>query len=422
MPRRLVASVFAGVMIVSMRAVSAGAQTAREPPASAHRAIAITPDGHAVLRDDGLVIAFANKSKKDDGSDPVLVQGLKDIVDIAGQTAGMGPLLPRESALWIALARDGTVYQWTGQCAKAGQWDCRYTKATQVPGLKNIAAISSGDGVHFAVDRDGQAWGWGWDMRGVIGGPPDQSRGNRWPLVSSPVRIPVPGLVRSITVGSSPHALAIDTAGAVWIWDPDVPTDALPENTETITAGQMTFTKVAGLPPARSAASATGTLGGGTSYVVTETDDVWSWGIIKINGAETAGPRGLSTEMVGTRQPHRIEGVCPAASLSIAREMAIALCRDGSIFKQSRISLPGQMGAAWEKEQSAKDVLSVHIEGSPFNVVLIDRSGAAWRGTWGNPRLAGPLASASGPLKLDPSKGGPQPARTVVRGPVALPR
>jgi hypothetical protein len=418
MPRRLAASVFAGLIIVSMHA-RASAQNALEPPASVHRAVAITPDGHAVLRDDGQVVAFTNKGTAD-GSDPVLVKGLKDIVDIAGQTAGLGPLQPRESALWIALARDGTVYQWSGSCAKGGQWNCRYTPATPVAELKNIVAISSSDGVHFAVDRNGQAWGWGWDMRGIIAGSADRPRGQWWwPLVSSPVRIPLPGAVRSIAVGSSPRALAIDTAGAAWIWDRDVPSDALPEETETVTTGQMTFTKVAGLPPVRSAASATGPAGGGTSYVVTENDEVWSWGIIKVNGPETAG--GPSTEMVGTRRPHRIEGLCPVVSLSIAREMAVALCRDGSVFKQSRISLPGQMGAAWEREQSAKDVLSLHIEGSPFNVVLIDRSGAAWRGALGNPKLPSPLASLTGPLHLEPSKAVPQPARTVIRRPAASP-
>jgi hypothetical protein len=435
MPRRHSASALAGLMIVAAHALGAGAQHAPKPPASSppassppapgHRAVAITPDGHAVLRDDGRVVAFANKGR-DDGSDPVLVEGLKDIVEIAGQTAGMGPLVPRESALWIALARDGTVYQWSGSCGRGGQWYCRYARATQVAGLKDIIAISSSDGVHFAVDRNGQAWGWGWDMRGVIAGSPDRPHGQWWwPLVSSPVRIPIPGPVRSMAVGSSPRALAIDTAGAVWIWDPDVPSEALAEEAETITAGQMTFAKVAGLPPARSAASATGPSGGGTSYVVTENDEVWSWGISRVNSPGTAGARDPGGEMVGARKPRRIEGLCPAVSISLAREMAAALCRDGSVFKQSRVSLPGQRGAAWEREQSAKDVLSLHIEGSPFSVALIDRSGAAWRGSLGDPRLASPLAGLVGPLKLDPvrprSPDGAQrnPGTALQRGPDA---
>jgi hypothetical protein len=429
MPRRLCARIFAGLIVVSMHTLGAGAQTAprppaANPPASGYRAVAITPDGHAVLRDDGRVVAFANRGKEG-VSDPVLIDGLKDIVDIAGRTAGLGPQLIRESALWIALARDGTVYQWTGSCAREGLWNCRYGKAAQVAGLRDIVAISSGDGLHFAVDRNGQAWGWGWDMRSVLVGSPDGPRVKGWPLISAPVRIPLP--VRSIAVGSSPRVLAVDTAGAVWIWDRDVPPDALPAETETVTSGEMTFRKVAGLPPARSAASATGPAGGGTSYVVTESGEVWSWGIVRINGAGTAGAAQPGAEMVGARQPRRAEGLCPTESVSVARELVVALCRDGSVFKQSRVSLPGEMGAAWEREQSAKDVLSLHIEGAPFSVALIDRSGAAWRGQLGDPRLASPLAGVRGPLKLDPPQAVPQPgkggpARTVVRGSAASPR
>ena len=48
------------------------AQNAPKQPASRHRAIAITQDGYAVLRDDGRVVAFANKGG-DTGTDPVLV-------------------------------------------------------------------------------------------------------------------------------------------------------------------------------------------------------------------------------------------------------------------------------------------------------------------------------------------------------------
>jgi hypothetical protein len=385
MPRRLSASMVAGLMIGSMLAVSGLARTPK-PAASRHRAVAITQDGHAVLRNDGRVVAFANKDTEI-GTDPLLVQGLKDITDIAGRQGGMGPFAPRDSAFWIALRSDGTVYQWTGSCSDEGYMNCRYAKATQVEGLKNIVAVSSGNGVHLAVDRNGQAWGWGWDMQGVIAGSAKPPPGQMWRLVSSPVRIPFPAALRSIAVGS-PHALAVDRTGAVWIWSSDEPPDALPAEAETIADGPITFRKVAGLPPARSVAAMAGQYkGGGASYVVTENDELWEFGVIKVNPVKTEG----------SQQPHRIEGLCSIASVSVSTDQAMALCRDGSLYKQPRYDLLSRGGETWAREGSRNDVLSLHIDSTgPFNIALIDRSGAAWRG------LTDGADQLLGPLRLDP--------------------
>src|ERR1700760_3743445 len=101
----------------------------RLPPTN-HRAIAITDGGEAVLRDDGQVIAFRNDAK-----DPVVIKGLTNIVDVAGNSGGLGPNWPQGSAYWIALRRDGVVLQWDGHCATDGIDNCRYSAATVVPAL-----------------------------------------------------------------------------------------------------------------------------------------------------------------------------------------------------------------------------------------------------------------------------------------------
>jgi hypothetical protein len=385
MSRRVSAGIIAGLVIGSMFAAGASARKPSKHSADRHRAVAITQDGHAVLRDDGRVVVFANKDTEN-GTDPVLVEGLRDIVDVAGQSSGMGPFALRESAFWIALRRDGTVYQWTGSCSDEGYMHCRYPRATQVAELRNIVAISSSDGVHLAVDRNGQAWGWGWDRLGVIAGSPKPPAGQTWRLIESPIRISAPAPLRSIAVGS-PHALAVDQAGAVWIWSNDDPPDALPVEAETIANGPITFRKVAGLPPARSAAAMAGQYkGGGASYVVTENDELWEFGIIKVNPVNTAG----------SKQPHRIEGLCPVASVSVSTDQAVALCRDGSVYKQPRYDFLSPGGEEWEREAKRSEVLALHVDSiGPFNIALIDKAGAAWRG---HTDSAGQLI---GPLRLD---------------------
>jgi hypothetical protein len=186
----------------------------------------------------------------------------------------------------------------------------------------------------------------------------------------------------------SPHALAVDQAGAVWIWSNDDPPDALPEEAETIASGPVTFRKVAGLPPARAAAAMAGQYrGGGASYVVTENDELWEFGIIKVNPAETAGGK----------QPHRIEGLCPVASVSVSTDQAVALCQDGSVYKQPRYDFLSRGGEEWEREGRRDDVLSLHVDSiGPFHIALIDKSGAAWRG------YTDSTVQLIGPLRLDP--------------------
>jgi hypothetical protein len=122
------------------------------------RANAITLGAEAVLRSDGKVVAFANNSSSI-GAGPVFISGLSDIVDIAGLSNGLGPLRRRGSDYWLALRRDGSVFQWSGECALDGYMDCAYSSATSVHGLPRVVGIGSRDGTHLAIDKEGRAWG-----------------------------------------------------------------------------------------------------------------------------------------------------------------------------------------------------------------------------------------------------------------------
>jgi hypothetical protein len=109
--------------------------------------------GEVVLRDDGRVIGFEDRDI-DPGSKPVFVEGLTDIVDVSGDAAGFA--FGNQEAAWIALRRDGTVYQWNASVSCQG-----FCQPVPVPGLANIVSISSLSGTHLAVDRGGQLWGGG---------------------------------------------------------------------------------------------------------------------------------------------------------------------------------------------------------------------------------------------------------------------
>jgi YD repeat-containing protein len=358
------------------------------PLAANHRAVAITDAGEAVLRDDGRVIAFGNKSRE--GGEPVFIEGLTDIVDIAGQSGGLGRLRTRGSAYWIALRRDGAVFEWDGSCASEGYLDCRYSRAKAVSRLHGIVAISSGDGTHLAVDRDGQAWGWGWDQDGLITSRHGE-RGARSRLIKSPIQIPVPTPLKAIAVGT-PHAMGIDRAGGVWIWSGNNSLEFQPEQSELTSRGTFVTRKVIGLPPARSGKAL------GQSYVVTDKGELWSWGVGELNHVPS-----------GRREVHRIEEVCPIRSAAFNGGLIVVVCDDGSI---QRMLLPGvsrrlpmMIEERWEKIEGFSDVERVHVATSAFAVSLITRSGAVYRGGLvGAEDMLSPAHQMIGPLNLNPQR------------------
>ncbi|GEM_PF-6728093 len=355
-----------------------------------HHAVAITPGAEAVLREDGRVVAFKNTAK--DGA-PVLIEGLTDVVAISGVSPGMlDASQPESPASWIALRRNGDVYQWKGTCAEDGYVDCKYTRASKVAGLSNITTISSSRGAHLALDRNGQVWGWGWDIDGLLTGAVYPFVKPQLALVKRPIRLPIPQELRFVAVGF-PHAIGIDRAGGVWIWGRPDRFDAQPEKSQSISAGQLTFRKVDGLPPARSAVAF------GRTYVLAETGEVWSWGITSYNRHES----------FGRRQPDKMDGACPTKALSVTAGTVVAVCLDGTVYRalwpgvettdccQARIVTEER----WERVPFLSGINQLHVSNATFDVSLVDNSGDAYRDafeTFG--AVLKPLTSLQGPLGL----------------------
>ncbi len=106
----------------------------------------------------------------------------------------------------LALAADGTVYQW-------GQGQLR---PQTVPGLTGVTAIAAGPVHSLALKADGTVWAWGDNGRGQLGDGTQTSR-----TVPQLVSGALTGIrVVSIAAGRF-HTLAVAADGRVWAWGAD---------------------------------------------------------------------------------------------------------------------------------------------------------------------------------------------------------
>jgi len=120
------------------------------------------------LRRDGTVWAWGlNRAGQlgdgttPDRATPVEVQGLTDVVAIAG---GVGHT--------IALRRDGAVWAWgSNEWSQLGDGGTTIDRSTpiQVQGMADVVAIAGGNWHTLALRRDGTVWAWGDNRSGQLG-------------------------------------------------------------------------------------------------------------------------------------------------------------------------------------------------------------------------------------------------------------
>ncbi|MDT6984343.1 RCC1 domain-containing protein [Streptomyces lusitanus] len=107
---------------------------------------------------------------------PVLVGGLKDVVQVAGG-----------SDVAYALDRDGTVRAWgrgaSGALGDGDRSDHTSARPVRVDGLPEIRRIAAHGLTGYAIDTSGGLWAWG---SGLM-------LGDHAPRTARPVRIPLPG-------------------------------------------------------------------------------------------------------------------------------------------------------------------------------------------------------------------------------------
>jgi alpha-tubulin suppressor-like RCC1 family protein len=87
----------------------------------------------------------------------------------------------------------------------------------EVQGLPRIQQIATYYATDFALDTDGQVWGWGFNSCGQLGVNPGQGPDRIEYYVEHPRRIEGLPPIRTIASGKR-HALALDGDGRVWAW------------------------------------------------------------------------------------------------------------------------------------------------------------------------------------------------------------
>lgn len=140
------------------------------------------------LQSDGTVWSWGETRTGNEESvyieNPVQVEELTDIKKVSAAYDG----------LCLALKGDGTVWAWeNGIALQTG------VKPSLIEGLSNIVDIAAENYYSFAIDKDGEVWGWAENR----GGMPEKVSG-----ISD---------VIDISAGLS-HILALKKDGTVWIW------------------------------------------------------------------------------------------------------------------------------------------------------------------------------------------------------------
>lgn len=146
---------------------------------------------------------------------------LHDITAIAdAQYFGLGDI--------YALRSDGTVWGWgyrtTGSAVTFA--------VLQVPGLSHVVSIGAADDVGYAVKDDGTAWSWGSNQFGLLGDGTTTSRWV-WPVPESPVQVIGLSGVKSIGGGST-LAYAVDNNGDLWGWGTSSASAGIPATTNLV--------------------------------------------------------------------------------------------------------------------------------------------------------------------------------------------
>ncbi|HXW39021.1 MAG TPA: MBG domain-containing protein, partial [Acidimicrobiales bacterium] len=199
----------------------------------------------------------------------------------------------------LALSSAGDVYAWGANFA--GQLGDGTTTSSDVPVQADTAtgtdfvAIAAGTSFSLALTATGQVESWGFNGSGELGDGSDTSS-------TTPTAVSVPSgvTVRAIAAGAD-HALALSSMGAVYDWGSDVFGQLATALVDSAPVDSPIPVQPLGLPPLATFVAVAGGLD--SSYALTSTGVVWTWGGDP-DGQLGSGPPGVN-------------GVTPAALDSV---------------------------------------------------------------------------------------------------------
>jgi alpha-tubulin suppressor-like RCC1 family protein len=190
------------------------------------------------------------------------------------------------NAYSFAIDKYGNAWGWglnlVGQLGD-GTPTSRLTPVSVAGAKKTFCKISAGYGQTIAIDKYGRGWGWGYNARGQIG---DNSITCR----STPVSIA--GAVKTfcaVSAGGS-HSLAIDKNGKAWAWGNNI-YGQLGDNSTT---SRLTPVSIAGAAKTFCAINA----GGSHSLAIDKNGRLWAWGI---NSQGQLGDNSITSRLTPVR-------------------------------------------------------------------------------------------------------------------------
>jgi alpha-tubulin suppressor-like RCC1 family protein len=261
----------------------------------------------------------------------------------------------------------------------------RFTPTSILGSTKTFCHISTGiTGRHsVAIDKNGQAWGWGNNSQGQIG---NNSTINR----STPVS--VAGGVKTfckISAGAN-YTLAIDKNGRAWGWG----NNSLGRLGDTSITARCTPVSVAGAVKTFCQITA----GGGTSHVIDKNGRAWGWGE---NGVGQIGDNSITSRTTPVSVAGAVKTFC---KISTGNEHTLAIDKNGRLWSWGW-NIFGQLGT----NNTINRVTPVSILGAvktfceissgQFHSAAIDKNGRAWG--WGN-NNSGELGDNSVSSRLTP--------------------
>jgi alpha-tubulin suppressor-like RCC1 family protein len=276
----------------------------------------------------------------------------------------------------VAIDKNGRLWTWgvgiTGQLAD-GTVVSIYTPITISGATKTFCQISSGDAFSLAIDKNGRAWGWGYNNHGQIG---DNSITQK----NSPVS--VLGAVKTfckIAAGGAASAnsfsLAIDKNGRVWGWG----NNGVGQLGNNAIVSQRTPVSILGAT--KTFCEISNGVNQAFALAIDKNGRVWSWGV---NGNGQLG----NNSSLSQRTPVSVLGTVKTfCKVSVGGFHSLAIDKNGRLWAWGNNS-NGQLG----NNQVANSIFTpvsvlgaiktfCHIAGGNSQSVAIDKNGQAWG--WG---------------------------------------
>ena len=321
---------------------------------------------------------------------------IKNVTIFARKVAPTQPLpnIEAGTAHSAVIKTNGRVFTW-GSSNFAGQLGDNSTTGRPTPisilgAVKTFCKISVGANHTLAIDKNGRAWGWGYNQAGQLGDGTETSR-------LTPVS--VAGAVKTfcqISVGNNGGAnrtAAIDKNGRVWGWG----NNSLGVIGDNTTTSRLTPVSVAGATKTFCKIS-TGNVHG---LAIDKNGRAWGWGY---NASGQLGDNSITQRNTPVSVAGAVKTFCEISAGQTSDGHSIALDKNGRAWAWGNNGF-GKLGI--NSTTSTRTPLSVlgniktfcKISAGGNHTLAIDKNGRVW--AWGY-NLNGQLGDNSTTSRLTP--------------------